>query len=168
MDRFKELTFRFSKKEDEEKIRILIETRFGNRKSFGAYEDIENRYYLAEEEDGTLVAVTGLIDSGVYCGPEVDWTCILEKYEHRGLITFMLDRLLRDVEQDVYCSCWRWRGGEINLKSAMGSLGFEPVLLNRTKYDSRYLNCRVICKAYHPIEGYCTCAEDLYVRRYGK
>ena len=52
--------------------------------------------------------------------------------------------------------------------SAMNRLDFQPVLLNRTKYDSCYLNCRVICKAYQPVEGHCICAEDLYVRRYVK
>lgn len=166
MKEYEGLSFRFSKAEDEEKIIALIEERFGNRKSFGAYENIENRYYMAEEADGTLVAITGLIDSGVYCGPEVDWTCILKSYEHRGIISYMLETLLQDVKQDVYCSCWRWRGGEINLKNAMNKFNFQQIMPNRTKYDSRYTNCRIICKAYNPVEGHCICFEDLYMRRY--
>ena len=128
------------------------------------YDKLDGRYYLAFDNEGALVAMTGLNDTGYYNGLEVDWTCCVKEHSKKGLISRMLQHLLISVSGDVYCSCWRWNGHSINLKYSMEQLGFKPVLEPRTTFDSRYSNCKRDCAAYFPVDGICTCHEDLYVR----
>ncbi|MBQ6696706.1 MAG: GNAT family N-acetyltransferase [Lachnospiraceae bacterium] len=159
------LSFRYTVAEDLLQIRHLVEQRFGNRDDYGVYDKLEGRYLVAVTEDAEIVAMTGLIDSKAYLGLEVDWTCLKKEYEGRGLVTAMLGHLLQKTKQDVYCSCWRWKGKSIHLKGAMKRLGFVPVMEPRVIYHSEYTNCKQICVAYEPDGGCCTCCEDLYVRR---
>ena len=69
------ITYRRSNKSDKNDILKLIESRFGNRDSYGVTDNLDGRYLLAFD-DNDLIAMTGLIDGGFYAGPEIDWTCI--------------------------------------------------------------------------------------------
>lgn len=160
------LTFRWSIADDEKGIDKLIDERFGNRYSYGVLDDIEGRYFVAVNSDNEIVAITGLNDSKVYNGLEIDWTCIDGRYTGYNLMSFMIEYILKDCEKDVYCSCWRLNGHPINLMHAMQHNGFNPVLVPRISFDSMYnALCQKYCKNYNPVDGSCKCCEDLYCRK---
>ena len=162
------LTLRWSKSDDYEKIKKLTESRFGNRDSQGIAENLDNRYLLLENEGGEIVALTGLNDSKYYNGKEIDWTCLDHRYTGHNLMALLIAEVIKDCTEDVYCSCWRFENGTINLRRAMAYNNFLPALIPRLTLCSKYTNCREICSAYNPVDGVCTCYEDLYVRKYNK
>lgn len=159
------LTFRKSTESDKAQLNNLIESRFGNRDRYNVCDSLENRYLIALNDNKEIVAMTGLNPSGLYNGLEVDWTCVSQNYTGHGIIAKMLGYLLQDCEQDVYCSCWRQEGKQINLYHAMQELGFKPVLVPRVTLTTEYYDCGERCKKYNPITGACRCFEDLYVRK---
>lgn len=155
------LTYRFSTEEDKEIIERLLALKFGTRD--GSLLNLNGRYYLAFNELGELVAMTGISSNTKFNGLEVDWTCTHDDYIRKGVITDMIRVLIKDVKEDVYCSCWRWDGQPINLRHTMVTLGFMPVLVPRIAQSTQYSNCAGICTHYNG--GVCKCFEDLYVRR---
>lgn len=161
------LSFRWSNVGDEEKVNGLIKERFGNRDKFNVTENIKERYFMAIDADGEVVAITGLGDFGDYAGLEVDWTCVDKRYTGYNLVSLMLEYLLKDCKVDVYCSCWRLSCHPINLLHAMQYNRFCPVLVPRITYDSEYnADCdREHCVNYNPMYGSCRCYEDLYCRK---
>lgn len=161
------LKFRLSMAGDEAEIERLIEERFGNRNSYRVLDNIENRYFVAVNKEDEIVAMTGLNDSKFYNGLEIDWTCVHPAYTGHNLMALMIEYLLKDCKQDVYCSCWRFDGKPINLRYAMQYNHFMPVLIPRITADSRFnALCKEKCKQYNPVDGYCKCYEDLYCRRH--
>ena len=156
-----DIEFRYSKEDDKEGIQKLILSKFGVREQ--ALDNLGNRYLLAVY-NGEIVAMTGLSNKSIYNGLEVDWTCVADDFTGRGLITNMLSVLLKDVNTDVYCSCWGYKDSPINLKYAMDTLGFKPVIVHRLQASTDYYDCANICR--HKRDGVCSCYEDLYLRRY--
>lgn len=157
------ITYRNSTESDKNIIEELIGQRFGNRDSYGVTDNLNGRYLLAFDNN-TLVAMTGLIDCGFYNGPEIDWTCIRKEYEGHGIITKMIETVIKDVKSDIYCSCWRlYDNQEVNLHHAMNKLGFELVNKEHKKFNAEHYNCKNICKGY---KENCKCYEDLYIKRY--
>lgn len=160
------LTFRWSVTGDSDDIDHLIGQRFGNRYSYGVLENLEGRYFMAVNATGKVVAITGLNDSKFYNGLEVDWTCIDGEYTGHNLMSVMLEYILKDCNKDVYCSCWRLDKSPINLRHAMQYNEFLPVQIPRISFDSRYnALCKSSCKNYNPVNGFCKCCEDLYMRK---
>ena len=160
------LGFRKSVAGDEAIIDGLIHKRFGSRASYKPLDNIEGRYLMAINDAGEVVAITGLNYSEYYNGPEIDWTCVDSRYTGHRLISSMIAELIKDCEEDVYCSCWRLNGKTINMRSAMQDNGFVPVLIPRVSFSSDlFAICKRDCINYNPENGVCTCCEDLYVRR---
>lgn len=156
------ITFRYSKESDKDGIESLVTQCFGKRKR--AYDDLERRYYVAVNSLGEVIAMTGIIDEGLYNAPEIDWTCVRKDYRNKGLIVKMIGDILKECKSNIYCSCWRFPGKSINLRHAMMTLGFKPVLLERARWDSRYnCDCGNHCVGPKNEEGYCICYEDLYL-----
>ena len=157
-------TFRYSKKSDAPAIEKLIRLRFGVRKS--AMMDIENRYLLCFD-GSNLIAMSGLNRSCAYNGLEVDWTCTHPCYERQGIMSAIFAKMLADVKEDVYCSCWKSCGKtKVNLSSIMHRYNFVPIVEPRVSFDSRYNNCASTCAGY--VGTGCKCCEDLYVRRFNQ
>lgn len=153
---------RYSRYWDKIEIENLIEDSFGSRGCFGVMENISGRY-LVYELNGNIVAMTGLTSDTVYKdGLEIDWTCTAEEHRGKGIMRMLFKKLLKDVEDRVYCSCWKIRDNKApNLKSIMDEFGFKCILEPRVKYDYRY-NCPVEYCSEYSLE--CYCSEDLYVR----
>ena len=161
---YDDLTFRMSTDADRENISSLIELKFGDRTRYHVLDNLEGRYFIAINNDGVIVAMTGLNFSNEYNGPEIDWTCVADDYTNKGLITYMISKVISNYNGDIYCSCWRNYHSVINLRNAMSKNGFVPVLVPRLNFSTDYYNCKDICVKYKPINGVCTCCEDLYVR----
>lgn len=159
------MEFRYSTQQDYDIIRELIELRFGNRDTYGLFDDLDGRYFLAFDGD-LLVGMTGLRDIGFYKGTEIDWTCLRKEYEGQGIITNMISRVIEGVERDIYCSCWKLGGSDaVNLQHAMDSLGFEVAIPCYKNFDSKYIKCKDICVN---ASDDCYCYEVLYVKKYGE
>ena len=156
------LTFRFSTSSDWGIIFNLLKHCFGFKHSDWDG-SLDGRYYMAFDGDN-LIAVTGINDTGLYKGLEVDWTCVSPSYRGNNLISIMLKDLLRDVDTDVYCSCWRVLDRSINLHNAMSKCGFTLIQKQRSAYGKGWYYACDEC-VYSNIDG-CRCYEDLYVRRY--
>ena len=158
-----EIKYRKSKDGDSKIIKELVGKRFGNRDAYNVTANLDGRYLLAFDGD-KLIAMTGIMYNGFYNGPEIDRTCIDKEYEGNGIITLMLSQLLKDIKSDVYCSCWRLGyNNKVNLDYQMKTLGFEPAIYERVRFNSKYHDCSSICVNYK--EG-CFCCEDLYIRKY--
>lgn len=127
--------------------------------------DLEDRYYLLFDEYGTLVAMTGLCYSDEYEALEVDWTCTHPNYRHRGYMQMLFQEMLKDVNEDVYCSCWRLSTKTTpNLYSIMYMFGFQKVVDHRHHWQTPYnCHCSETCK-FGRGQG-CDCYEDLYLRK---
>lgn len=142
------------------------------RKSFGclviqenAFYPIMGRYIVAVDGD-KVAGVSGITDKSPFNGYEIDWTCVDEKYRHKGImidiLKYAIDRLPYN-HIPVYCSCWRIRDNEeINLHSSMKALGFELCqkahkALIKGEYKA-CIDCPYSCES-------CYCFCDLYKLR---
>lgn len=149
---------------DIHKIERLVLTCFGVREE--PYTHVDGAYYLLFEGD-VLVAMTGLVSDTGYDGLEVWWACTLPEYRHKGYMQALFAEMLKDVRENVYCSCWRVADNErVNMHTLMGMFGFECVLRPRVAFMSPH-NCSyrssVECVNYGGVG--CHCYEDLYLRR---
>lgn len=160
-----ELEYRKSTEIDRNKIDTIMHICFGDGYQDISLNEINNRYLLAFDND-KLIAMTGLCESLEYVGKEIDWTCILPEYRGRGIITNMIREVIKDCQDDIYCSCWRLIGDDkVNLDYAMQELGFVCVVKDHKKYDNMYHQVCLGCvKRY---DG-CKCCEDLYLRNFKK
>ena len=161
---FSDLTFRMSTKEDKELLNDLVSSKFGDRTRYRVLDNLEGRYFIAINSDNVIVAMTGLNFSNEYNGPEIDWTCVDDSYTNKGLITYMISKVISNYNGDIYCSCWRNKNSVINLHNAMYKNGFVPAIVPRITYTTEHNCCSNICVKYNPINGICTCCEDLYIR----
>lgn len=149
---------------DKKRIKQLMQTCFGDRNNLEPYKNLDGRYYLYFLDD-KLVAMTGITEDSEYGALEIDWTCTLPEYRHKGFQQLLFREVLRDTDMPVYCSCWRLPGEEVNLKSLMSMFGFEEVVHSRVHWKVPH-NC------FRDYEGGCTyctgigceCYEDLFVR----
>lgn len=155
------LTFRFSTPEDAVQIDNLMKQRFGIRT--GYLDNLQNRYYLAFDNK-KLIAMSGLSKEiteykNAY---EIDWTCIDENYEKNGIITHMLSFLLKDVDKNVYCRCWKSKKGT-HIKNVLTKLGFECIIENETIKSSNIHKC--CCKENCVLwQENCSCSENLFIK----
>ena len=163
---FKDLTFRMTTEDDADAILSLLNAKFGERRHYGVLHNLDGRYYVAVNATGEIIAMTGLNFKGSgYNGPEIDWTCVDDRYTNRGLMSKMISDIISDFNGNIYCSCWRNTYGEINLHHAMKVNGFIPIQVPRVVYRTDCNNCKDICVRYDTKDGsYCSCCEDLYIR----
>lgn len=139
---------------------------FWDRDDIGVCNNLDDRYYLYIV-DNNIVAMTGLEYSSEYEHMEVCYTCTHPDYRHRGYMQKLFKCMLKDVNEDVYCSCWRVHGNDrVNLSSIMKMFGFEKVVHSRGHWKIPY-NCN---RNYDGGCVYregdtCECYEDLYIRR---
>lgn len=136
---------------------------FGDKDNLEPYEDLEGRYYLYFVGD-MLVAMTGLTSNSEYGNLEVDWTCTHPEYRHKGYMIKLFKEMLNNIQDDVYCSCWRLPNNDkANLHTLMFLFGFKEVVPSRVHWKVTH-NC------FRDYEGgcsYCTgndceCYEDLF------
>ena len=155
-------TYRMSTEADRPEIERLIAHRYGTRRS--AIDYLENRYLLCFDGD-SLIAMSGVQKSTRFKGLEIDWTCTSKEYEGQGIMTEIFKRLLVDITEDVYCSCWRWHDSKYcNLHKIMDRFNFEKVQDSRLSYNAKHYTCPSIC--VECTGDTCHCFEDLYVRRF--
>lgn len=156
--------FRRSEQKDYSSVNELLKQCFGDRERYGALENLEGRYLLAFDDD-KLIAMTGIfLKSPTFDGSEIDWTCILPEYRKKGIITKMMTEIIKDVDNDIYCSCLRLHDNkDINLKYVMNTLGFECVKKGYRTYHMLHTDACNYC--IYRLEKGCVCYEDLYVKR---
>lgn len=160
-----DINYRMSTEQDKEGIEGLIKSRFGIRSK--SLEDLDNRYILAINSKGTVIAMTGLKTKGNlrYKGYSIERTCILQEYEGNGIITGMLSYIIKDAHGRIFCNCLRRseNGENVHLHHAMTTLGFREVIRNNEQWHAEY-NCNSYntedCIWYH--EG-CKCYCDLWL-----
>lgn len=151
--------------DDKDAIRQILELGFGFRPA--NYLDILGNNYVVAECDGKVVAVTGVVDND-YCNYvdayEVTWTATHPEYRHQGIMPKLLRYAIEersDKSKRVYCSCWRIKDQDINLKRTMQELGFTLVYKARTYYKFPYYS---VCRGcVYNTGAPCECYEDLYV-----
>ena len=125
---------------------------------------LDNRYYLLFDDD-ELVAMTGLIYSEEYMALEVDWTCTHPDYRHKGYIQRLFSEMLKDIDENVYCSCWRLNNKDKpNLYSIMKIFGFEKVIEPEHSYQASH-NCHCPNDCKFSLGNSCVCWTDLYLRK---
>lgn len=156
------VTTRYSKENDLDSIKKLIESRFGVRET--AYTDLNDRYLLLFDDE-KLIGMTGCNLSPLYNGYEIDWTCIQKEYEGHGYMSKLMEQAIKNyLKYDIYCSCLHMSNKkEINLKHIMDKLNFQCCIEKRIQFNSKYINCKNIC-IIDKNEN-CNCWEDLYVRK---
>lgn len=75
--------------------------------------------------------------------------------------------MLNDIDEDVYCSCWRLPNNDrVNLYTLMSLFGFKEVIHSRVHWKVPHNCCRdyaVGCVYFTDNE--CECYEDLYLRK---
>ena len=161
------IVFRRAIPEDLEQIKDLLHKSFGFEEYTTALNIFGNSYWVAED-DGIIVAITGIVDNE-FCnyvnGYEITWTCTAKEYRRKGIMTDLLRIVInndRFEDKPIYCSAWRFKGKEINLKSILKELGFELLYEGRTYYKYPLYKVCEVC-----VEGKdgCVCYEDLYVLR---
>lgn len=163
------MEFRYSTENDKEEIMALIETCFGARNAVNTVSDLDGRYLLAVDNN-SIVGMTGVYSDdtdkdGYY--PEIDWTCTHPSYRGKGVMHELFKRVLENVTETIYCSCWRIRYNDhVNLYNVIKDFGFEPYIIKHKCYY-KDINCMhtrgFSCSFYE--EGYCHCSEDLWIRR---
>lgn len=160
---------RKSTAEDEQEIRSLIETCFGDRSQSHAYDNVAGRYYLYTI-NGKIVAMSGIDRDSPYPGLEIDWTCTLPEYRHNGYMIDLFGVMIADFEnehKDIYCSCWRWAGHkDVNLHTLMKRFDFKEVVHDRVHAMVPH-NCDKKCteECIKYSGNGCECYEDLYMRK---
>lgn len=160
------MIIRKSKKNDKNIINELFMTCYGYDWNFiSPLTDLEDRYYLLFNDDKTLIAMTGLCYSDEYEALEIDWTCTHPDYRHKGYMQMLFREMLKNIKENVYCSCWRLSTKEVpNLNTLMVLFGFEKVIDHRHHWQAPYnCHCSETCK-FGRGEN-CDCYEDLYLRR---
>lgn len=157
---------RKSKKNDIPKIKELMYLCFGDCNNTEPYENINDRYYLYFKDD-TLVAMSGLTANSEYGHLEIDWTCTHPEHRHKGYMQELFKKMLIDVHESIYCSCWRLPNNDSsNLHTLMLLFDFKEVVPSRVHWKVPH-NC------FRDYEGgcsYCTgidceCYEDLFLRK---
>jgi GNAT superfamily N-acetyltransferase len=156
---------RKSTSNDKEAIRELFLLCFGYRRE-EPYEHLDDRYYLYFVED-KLVAMTGILYNTDYRGLDVDWTGTHPDYRNKGYMQELFKEMLKNIHEDVYCSCWKFsENGRIHLYNIMKLFDFEEVVHNRVHWKNPY-NC-MLAASKECVEctgDNCECYEDLYVRK---
>ena len=156
---------RKSTEADKAQIQKLIEMCFGVRKD-DVYANLDGRYYLYFADD-KLVAMSGISLVSDYNGAEVDWTCTHPEYRNKGYMQAIFTEMFKDIDFDVYCSCWRVLGRDyVNLYTLMDMFGFKEVVRDRVHWKIPH-NCNNKTKAacsYSTGIG-CECYGDLYLRK---
>lgn len=159
------MLIRKSKESDKEIIEELFSACYGySWDSMSPVTDLDGRYYLLFKDD-TLVAMTGLCYSDEYEALEVDWTCTHPDYRHKGYMQLLFTEMLGNINEDVYCSCWRLSTKETpNLNSIMTIFNFTKVVEHRHHWQTPY-NCHCSEKCKFSRGNDCDCYEDLYLRK---
>lgn len=150
--------------DDKEQIQHLMWMCFGDRDNREPYKNLEGRYYLYFEHN-TLVAMTGITSDSEYGHLEIDWTCTNLDYRHKGYMQALFTEMLKDIHDDIYCSCWRLSDNDkVNLYTLMTMFGFKEVVHSRVhfkvphncfrNYEGGCVNCTGIG---------CECYEDLFL-----
>ena len=156
---------RFSRREDEIQIRLLLRLCFENRIDDSCTDNLDGRY-LVFEDNKRIIAVTGLKKIHNYKdGVEVDWSCTHPEFRHRGIMHQLFERMLEMTDENIYCSCWKMDGKDkVELHSLMENFEFECILEGHIKHNAIKCSCtdKQVCRNFH--KG-CMCQEDLYVRR---
>lgn len=150
---------------DKDKIQELLEMCFGIRKP-EVYTNLDGRYYLYFV-DAKLVAMSGISAVSDYNGAEVDWTCTHPDYRNKGYMQEIFTEMLKGVDFDVYCSCWRVFGRDyVNLHTMMKLFGFEEVVHDRAHWRIPH-NCNHTDKVEccYSTGDDCECYDDLYLRK---
>lgn len=102
---------------------------------------------------------------------DIDWTCCDPEYRGNGIVSHMLDVLLKDEKRDIYCSCLVEPTKEIpNLHGILSKRGFHCVEKGHIVFcasDKMHFPFLVDpCKICNFRTGdNCTCREDLYFRK---
>lgn len=158
--------FRYSTSNDSVAIMKLLHSCFGFVPSNnGALNSLTNRYYLAFDMSDRLVAITGMmsIAQSDFNGYQLDWTCTDYKHQGKGLQTYMITTLLKDLPPNskVYVSAWRLpENGYPNLHNILTRLNFKVVqndYIMHLNHHSKY--CTGCTRSEH-----CTfCTECLYL-----
>lgn len=157
---------RKSTENDKELIQHLMQICFGDENNLEPYENLDNRYYLYFK-NSTLIAMSGLTSNSEYGHLEIDWTCTHPKYRHNGYMQELFTEMLNNMQESIYCSCWRLPNHDrVNLHTIMHLFNFEEVIPSRVHWKVPH-NC------FRNYEGgclYCSginceCYEDLFLRR---
>lgn len=161
------ITYRRSTGNDLQGIQNIFGSSFGTRNVYDPnyLRDTENGRYLLALDDDIVIGMTGIIDSGMYNGYELDWTCLDKNYRGQGIMTTMIQlELSRVGSVDVYCACWAGiNDAVVHMHHAMDTLGFKLVIPSKVIYNSEHTSwCKKECIKYK--EG-CICREDLYLRK---
>lgn len=149
---------------DKKSIQQLMLLCFGDKNNLEPYENMEDRYWLYFKDD-KLVAMSGLTSNSEYGHLEIDWTCTHPEERHKGYMQEIFAKMLKNVRDSVYCSCWRLANNDkANLYTLMKLFGFEEVVHSRIHYKTPY-NC---FRDYKGGCSYCTgndceCYEDLFL-----
>ena len=149
---------------DKKCIQQLMLLCFGDKNNLEPYENIEGRYWLYFM-DNKLVAMSGLTSNSEYGHLEIDWTCTHPEKRHKGYMQEIFAKMLKNVKDSVYCSCWRLANNDkANLYTLMKLFGFEEVVHSRIHYKTPH-NC---FRDYKGGCSYCTgnnceCYEDLFL-----
>ena len=162
--------FRKSKENDRDGLADLFAENFGALAlNGGALQPIAGRYWVAVDDDGAIVAATGILPlkKSDYKGYEVTWTCTREQHRGKGLIVAMLQKAEAELPDDnlpLYCSCWRIRDNpEINMASVMKHMNMREVLRDRYRRQSAHNACCRGCPLSAKTKD-CYCSEDLYMK----
>lgn len=162
------ITIRKSNEADEKIIKKLFIASYGYRRGLKEpFIELNNRYRLLFVNND-LVAMTGLKWNDEYRAMEIDWTCTHPNHRHKGYMQLLFKDMLKNVKEDVYCSCWRIAGHKYpNLFSLMSLFNFKRIIENKyhckVPYNCHYANG---CKYNNGLN--CECYEDLYLRKYTK
>ena len=164
------IAYRFSRKSDLRIILTLLEKCFGDRSDCNI--DPSNGGFLLAFDGRRLVAMTGLSNVSADSNQcDIDWTCCDPEYRGNGIISHMLDELLKDEKRDIYCSCLVEPTKEIpNLHGILSKRGFHCVEKGHIVFcasDKMHFPFLVDpCKICNFRTGdNCTCREDLYFRK---
>lgn len=153
---------RLSNENDKQALKELLGVCFGCIHDKNA---LNHKYYVYEEK-GKIVAMSGLVYDCHDLTLWVNWTCTHPSYRHKGYMHAIFTEMLKDVDEDVQCSCWRLPyKDKINLYNVITSFGFvEDVLSNRT-HEAQNRTCKCPerdCVCYRG--EFCKCYEDLWIR----
>lgn len=153
---------------DVAKMEELMYSSFGNREDATSFR-LHTDKYLVYEVDDKIVAMTGILYSNEYKALEIGWTCTHPDYRQLGIMHKLFEEILKEVKENVYCSCWHLSDREhINLYKLMRDFNFICVARPRVSWVNGH-NCHHnmtdnLC-TYCTGDG-CHCTEELYFREY--
>lgn len=158
-------TIRKAKEEDREQVDKLLFDNFGEMAVERGALDEFPACYTVSEEDGKVVAMSGIIgDHSLFDGYEVGWTCCDKDYRRQGRITRILKKCLDELPNDsipVWCDSWKVRNKECNLKSVLDNLGFKLYMVNVMVYNKLFMKVCRTCP-YKDESEECHCVANLY------